>query len=631
MKRRLGAWLARLGGAMRRVWRQWFAPAEGERPGLPDPAWREDAAAAPASPAPSPSPAAPGVEEVVEIESGAAAPRFAGDPEPELRAEAPRAPPAASAGEPADGADSEVETADPVVGTAGSEGMAAACGDEESSSEVAETVSPVAASESAGAETVSTDADIVAAGADAVSPLAEAVFPDAERVSPGVDAASVVVKTAPAAEEPASLEPEPVVQAASAPDDGPEDPSKPEAAVEATAENATCGTPVRPEEAAALEETTPFADEAAQPEAVAEVVRESETVAAAAPEPGAVVEMAAEPDTRVEVAPGPESAGEAAFELETPAAAETSTDSASAAPPAPAEATPATAPRPRPVLEIPKDYVPAAESEHELYRIELETFEGPLDLLLFLIRRHALDIFDIPVAFICERYLGYLKLMEELNIDVAAEFLAMAAELLHIKSKMLLPKPVEVDDDDEADPRAELVRRLLEYQKYKDAAERLASLTRTGRDVFGRTPELLPPPEGPAPLAEVSLFALVEAFDALLARQKPELRHHVLLEAASVRQRIRALIEVFAERRQVRFVELLGDLAHRLDVVVSFLAILEMARLRLLRVYQSLEGEIHLEGRFETVEQALEQLEGIDKSLDGILEEAAASEKGARE
>jgi chromatin segregation and condensation protein Rec8/ScpA/Scc1 (kleisin family) len=283
--------------------------------------------------------------------------------------------------------------------------------------------------------------------------------------------------------------------------------------------------------------------------------------------------------------------------------------------PAPAPAAP---PRPRISVDVPGDYVPAPESEHELYRVETDGFEGPLDLLLFLIRRHALDIFDIPMSFICERYLDYLKSMEQLNIDVAAEFLAMAAELLHIKSKMLLPKPVDVDEVEEVDPRAELVRRLLEYQKYKDAADRLATLNRTGRDTFGRNPEDLPPPLEKAPLAEVGLFALIEAFDAVLARQKPELRHQVMLETASVRQRIKALIEVFVERHQVPFPELLlGGMASRIDVVVTFLAMLEMARLRLLRIYQSTEGELYLEARFDTAERAYERLAGIDTTLDG--------------
>ncbi|MBN1962309.1 MAG: segregation/condensation protein A [Deltaproteobacteria bacterium] len=270
----------------------------------------------------------------------------------------------------------------------------------------------------------------------------------------------------------------------------------------------------------------------------------------------------------------------------------------------------------RPPLVIPNDYVPAAESDHELYQIDVNGFEGPLDLLLFLIRKHALDIFDIPIAFICERYLDCLHTMEELNIDVAAEFLAVSAELLYIKSKLLLPKPVEVDDEEETDPRADLVRRLLEYQKYKDAAGQLAGLTRVGRDTFNRNPENIPKSTELQPLAEVGLFALIEAFDAVLKRQKPELRHQVVLEAVSVRQRVRAFIEVFIERQSIPFEELLADLAMRIDIVVSFLAILEMVKLQLLRIYQSNEGGIYLEARFSTALQANAKLEGLDASFD---------------
>jgi segregation and condensation protein A len=278
--------------------------------------------------------------------------------------------------------------------------------------------------------------------------------------------------------------------------------------------------------------------------------------------------------------------------------------------------------RPRPVIDIPRDYVPAPESEHALYQVQLDSFEGPLDLLMFLIKRHALDIFDIPMAFVCEQYLAYIKAMEELNIDVASEFLAMAAELLHVKSKMLLPKPAEVDEEDDVDPRAELVRRLLEYQKYKDAAGGLASMERFGRDVFGRTPEELPP-AGDAPLKEVGLFALIEAFDDVLKRQKPENRHRVVMETISVRQRIRGLITQLADKEVLSFAEMIGEGTRRIDLVVTFLAVLEMTRLRLLAIYQSTEGTLHMKPRFTDTQQALDMLTSMDQSLDGIAAEGS--------
>src|SRR5688500_9862944 len=154
------------------------------------------------------------------------------------------------------------------------------------------------------------------------------------------------------------------------------------------------------------------------------------------------------------------------------------------------------------------------------YRVELPVFEGPLDLLLHLIEEHELDVRDIPIAFVAAKYVEYITLMQELNIDVASEYLVMAATLAYIKSKMLLPAaPDDEEDVDEAelDPRAELVRRLLEYQKYKNAAEQLGAGDVLGRDVFRRGISA-PEAEGPAPIAGLSLFKLLDAFQAVLSR-----------------------------------------------------------------------------------------------------------------
>src|SRR3954451_13135342 len=181
------------------------------------------------------------------------------------------------------------------------------------------------------------------------------------------------------------------------------------------------------------------------------------------------------------------------------------------------ESPPETPPEPAPV--------PAAVEERAVtapntYHVKLPTFEGPLDLLLHLIEEHELNVMDIPIAFVAKKYVEYITLMEELNIDVASEYLVMAATLTHIKSKMLLPvPPADQEDEDELglDPRAELVRRLLEYQKYKRAAEQLGGGDVLGRDVFVRG---LPAPavEGPAPLAGLSLFKLLDAFQTVLSR-----------------------------------------------------------------------------------------------------------------
>ena len=265
--------------------------------------------------------------------------------------------------------------------------------------------------------------------------------------------------------------------------------------------------------------------------------------------------------------------------------------------------------------EIPKDYVPAAESIHELYHVRVPVFEGPLDLLLFLIRKHQIDIFHIPIAFICARYVAHLEVLQALQIDVAAEFMVTAAELMHIKSRLLLP-PSETTDaeaEDEEDPRAELVRRLLDYQRYKEAAKTLEGMVWLGRDTFARPPADLPAKEGPEPLREVGVFALVEAFAAILKRQKPELRHNIIVEQISLRRHMRVLVDLLATTPTVLFETALGGVRTRLEIIVTFLSCLEMTKLRLLRVVESEAGQIYLRARFESPEVALACIDGLDE------------------
>lgn len=234
------------------------------------------------------------------------------------------------------------------------------------------------------------------------------------------------------------------------------------------------------------------------------------------------------------------------------------------------------------------------------FRIELPSFEGPLDLLLHLIGKHELDILDLPIAFVTERYLHYISLMKQLNLDVASEYLVMAAKLAHIKSKMLLPTPPADQEDeaeDEGDPREELIRRLLEYQKYKLAAEELGSRGVEGRDVFLRG---IPAPEaeGPAPLAETSLFKLLDAFQRVLDRVKGDLAFEVTAERISIQDRIAQIAERLQGKRAVAFEELFDQIRTTYDVVVTFLAILEMAKMRMMRIYQAdPHAPIHLEYR----------------------------------
>ncbi|MGC4092129.1 MAG: segregation/condensation protein A [Polyangiaceae bacterium] len=241
---------------------------------------------------------------------------------------------------------------------------------------------------------------------------------------------------------------------------------------------------------------------------------------------------------------------------------------------------------------------PGAASEEAggagVYRVELPTFEGPLDLLLHLIEEHQLDIRDIPIAFIAKKYVEYITLMQEVNIDVASEYLVMAATLAHIKSKSLLPPaPPDPDEEEEEelDPRAELIRRLLEYQKYKHAAERLSAHDLLGRDVF---PRGMPAPavDGPAPIAGLSLFKLLDAFQSVLSRAKATIDHQIDFERFSITDRINELSVLLQARSRLSFIELFEDQDTRAQLIVTFLALLEMTRLRMTRLFQ--EGPLEM-------------------------------------
>jgi len=226
------------------------------------------------------------------------------------------------------------------------------------------------------------------------------------------------------------------------------------------------------------------------------------------------------------------------------------------------------------------------------YSVTLPSFEGPLDLLLHLCQKHELDILDIPIAFITEKYLEYLAVMQLIDLDVASEYLVMAATLAHIKSKMLLPAPPPGQEDDASleeseDPREALIRRLLEYQKYKQAAADLAARGITGRDVFFRG---MPVEEavqtGLPPLKEVPLFSLVEAFQGVLSKSKIKLSHDVVHERITLTDRINELVDILRVKRRLQFEDLFTDLSTRFDLVITFLALLEMTKLRMTRLVQ---------------------------------------------
>jgi segregation and condensation protein A len=232
------------------------------------------------------------------------------------------------------------------------------------------------------------------------------------------------------------------------------------------------------------------------------------------------------------------------------------------------------------------------QAADSLYRVELPVFEGPLDLLLHLVKRHELSILDIPIGFITEKYLAHLELMRALNLDVAADYLLMAATLTHLKSRELLPPdptaPAEEDEEVGVDPRAELIRRLLEYQKYKDAAERLASRPTLGRDVFARGSAAAEQP-GEEPLAEVGLFALLDALARVLERTRAPAAHDVMIDRVSVLERIHRICDLLDLGSPRSFEELLevDERATRAFVIATFLALLEMARLRMIRIAQA--------------------------------------------
>ncbi len=239
----------------------------------------------------------------------------------------------------------------------------------------------------------------------------------------------------------------------------------------------------------------------------------------------------------------------------------------------------------------------------EEYHVELPEFEGPLDLLLHLVKRHELDIFDIPISFITARYLEYLDMMKGLNLDVAGEYLLMAATLAHIKSREMLPRPETddlTDDDEGEDPRQELIRRLLEYQKYREVAEQLSQRPLLGRQVFGRGAPVEKPGSEEMQLAEVGSFALIEALADVASRTEVKLSHDVMVDRISITDRINTIVDRLSENETLPFVDCFDLEANsapqfRHNLVVTFLAILEMARLQMIRIYQQVKvGDIYL-------------------------------------
>jgi segregation and condensation protein A len=210
------------------------------------------------------------------------------------------------------------------------------------------------------------------------------------------------------------------------------------------------------------------------------------------------------------------------------------------------------------------------------YRVRLEVFEGPLDLLLHLIKKNELDIFDIPIAEITSDYLNYIKLFRRLNLDFAGEFLVMASTLIHIKSRMLLPSIETVEEEEPEDPRLELAARLMEYQKFKEAASILKEREAIQRDIYGRLP-IVPLDEDYT--VEASLFDLVDAFQRVVFRVEKEVRE-IIQEDIRVEDRIREILNLLENRRFINFETIFSGQRTKRLLIVTFLALLELVRLR---------------------------------------------------
>jgi segregation and condensation protein A len=235
----------------------------------------------------------------------------------------------------------------------------------------------------------------------------------------------------------------------------------------------------------------------------------------------------------------------------------------------------------------------------ESWRVHLPVFEGPLDLLLHLIKVNRVEITDIPVATICDQFHAYLALMEELNLDIAGEYIYEAALLIHLKSKMLLPRPARAEGEPEEDPRQELVERLLEYRKLKEIAQSFAELDRVRMGIWTRKPQPLPQApeeEESVDLGEVSLFDLMGALKTALLRYEKE--HppplQLTLEAFSVRGQFDRLLGILDAGRPFDLVDDLRTRSCRAEAIAAFLAVLELARLNLVRVHQTESGDILL-------------------------------------
>jgi segregation and condensation protein A len=246
----------------------------------------------------------------------------------------------------------------------------------------------------------------------------------------------------------------------------------------------------------------------------------------------------------------------------------------------------------------PQPASPDAPSTAGAYRIRAGAFEGPLDLLLHLVRVNEVDVTDIPIATITEQYNGYLELMRELNLEIAGEYLVMAATLMHIKSRMLLPADPTAPEEEAEDPRAELAQQLIEYQRFRQAAENLQAMETRRALIWTR--DGIPEEFAEEELLAVDMFDLMQAFRTLVGRLGEEARVRLRRDTVSVAEKIAWLTELLRERRSIDLMALFDELPTRLDRIAAFLAVLEMMRMATIVAFQrKLFGEIRLALRAE--------------------------------
>ena len=248
----------------------------------------------------------------------------------------------------------------------------------------------------------------------------------------------------------------------------------------------------------------------------------------------------------------------------------------------------------------------------DAYTVRLDTFEGPLDLLLHLVKSNEVDIYHLPIKAITDQYIEYVGMMEELNLDVAGEYLVMAATLMYLKSRLLLPIDEDDEGDDEEDPAADLVRQLAEYQRYREAADELRDRVVLGRDVFRR--EASPPPADerePVPLKTLEFGVLLDAFRRVLARAADRIPHELIEEEYSVRDAVQSMVDRLRTRRRMNFEDLFVESRSRGMIIATFIGLLELLKLGVLDVEQV--------GTNAPIEVSMAK-EDIDDNVLGLIE-----------